>query len=169
MKNYLKLLMNKFINMFKSKELYCDIKYTPIDVFFEIQEGNIHKIIKKGNITQFTNTELEDAYYNLMDNYYIHFEKEPQTIEQINLELQLANLICEYLKTNDDMIRLEIDLLKEELNSIKLPNNKNSKKVYLPELLTFLEMNYKFRIDETISTYKFYSYLKNLEKNTKRN
>lgn len=164
------------IDLFRMKprnnaELHDNIKEITIRDFWNVQEGDVTSLIKKGNVLDFTEKQLEKGYFNIMDNYYEFFNREDETISRMRKEYEYAMILADYIKTQDSITRMELELLEVEIDEDKkMEKDKYTprKKEDLSEFITYLEYMYSFSIEENITAYKFYSYLKNL-KNINKN
>ena len=164
------------IDLFRMKprnnaELHDNIKEITIRDFWNVQEGDVTSLIKKGNVLDFTEKQLEKGYFNIMDNYYEFFNREDETISRMRKEYEYAMILADYIKTQDSITRMELELLEVEIDEDKkMEKDKYTprKKEDLSEFITYLEYMYSFSIEEDITAYKFYSYLKNL-KNINKN
>lgn len=156
--------------LFKTKTgiLYSNIKEISIVDFWAIQEGHIDYIIKSGNLEDFSEKELTKAYYNLMDDYYEYFNREDETINRMRKEYEYALILADYIKTQDPISRMELELLQVEIEEDKKLENdkyKPRKKQDLSEFITYLEYMYSFQMSEDMTAYTFYSRLKNIRNN----
>lgn len=162
--------MFNFKKIFKTNTgiLYSNIKEIKISDFWAIQEGQIYHIIKSGSIDDFSEKELTKAYYSLMDNYYESFNREDETINRMRKEYEYALVLADYIKTQDPISRMELELLEVEIQEDKkMENDKYTprKKQDLSEFITYLEYMYGFQMSEDMTAYTFYSRLKNIRNN----
>lgn len=144
----------------ENKQMYKSIKDLPIKVWFEFNEGIFENIVIKG---KFNNIEIMNKYLELVQEYYNSFGTSNEYKAFVKKKLDYAKKLCEYLKKQDGTSKMWLEICKVELEDLTPKGNKDSS---LDDYMVSIENYYKFQINsETISTYKFYTYLKNMQKN----
>lgn len=160
---YLKIIYSNI--RFSKTIFYDDIRTTPINIFWEIQQGNFEHIIKKeGRIP--SPSDLEQAYYSLMDSYFLHFKRSVEFMNEMKAKFEYGKLLYTYIQnpTANNKMFLDISKTNIEDNKLLTPNKQEDEEKMLGEYITHLEYNFNFNIEEeTCSTYKFYNYLKTLK------
>ena len=144
----------------ESKKMYKSIKELPVKVWFEFNEGVFQNIIIKG---KFENTEIMSKYLELVQEYYNSFGTSNEYQAFVKKKLEYAKKLCTYLKNQDGTSKMWMEICKVELEDLTPKENKSNS---LDDYIVSIENYYKFQINsESLSTYKFYTYLKNMQKN----
>ena len=142
------------------KQIYKSIKELPVKTWFEFNEGIFENIVIKG---KFNNIEIMNKYMELVQEYYNSFGTSNEYKAFVKKKLEYAKKLCTYLKNQDGTSKMWLEICKVELEDLTPKDNKNNS---LDDYIVSIENYYKFQINsESISTYKFYTYLKNMQKN----
>jgi len=152
-KNFLSKLF-----LHRSKKAYNSLEELPIAKWWAICDGEFTKLIIDGSFTQL---ELYNIYIKLLQDYYDSFGTTEQHAKFVNARYEYAIRLAEYIQTQDGTSKMFLLMAKEDLKEAT-PTKSNDKDISLMELIVNLEKSLGFPLDKnTLSTYKFYSYLKN--------
>ena len=152
-KNFLsKLLLSK------KKRVYESLEEIPIAKWWSVCDGELTKLIIDGGFTQL---ELYNIYIKLLQDYYDAFGTTEQHKAFVNARYEYACKLAEYIEKQDGTSKMFLLIAKQDLKEVTPTTNKG-KELSLMEIIVNLEKSLGFSLDKnTLSTYKFYSYLKN--------
>jgi hypothetical protein len=149
---------------------YDDIRNTPIKMFWEIQKGDLISIVKERGSFFPTEKEIENAYFLLMDSYYLLFKRSQTAISEMESKFKYAKALSKYIKKPTPNNKMFMEMSKQKNAESETSVDDNSDDLALGEYISHLEFNYNFQIsEEECSTYRFYNYLKTLKSQYKNN
>ena len=145
----------------KGKKAYTSIKKLPISIWWDITEGgNYSQLVLDGN---YSNIELYNIYLSLLQEYYDHFGTTEQHEAFVQARYKYAKALAKYISTQNSFDKMLLEMAEIDLKEVTPKNNQEEKSQTLAEAITIIEKNFGFQLDEeTLSTYKFYSYQKAL-------
>jgi hypothetical protein len=163
----------KLLKIFKKKSLKKNeesLNYTfdelTVNDFISIQKGDILRLSKNGT----PNAQLEDDYFNLMDEYISSVSDKSRDVKRYERVLyeyatKLRSVILERQSNKSELTRLAIlKMEKEGLESVLFSENEN--KMDWHELVAQVSISVKFRIDIFATRIReFLSIIKILKKN----
>jgi len=142
----------------KNKKAYDSLEEIPIAKWWSICDGEFTKLIIDGSFTQL---ELYNIYIKLLQDYYDAFGTTEQHSKFVDARYEYACKLAQYIQHQDGTSKMFLIMAKEDLKDAT-PTKSNNKDIPLMELIVNLEKSLGFSLDKnTLSTYKFYSYLKN--------
>ena len=152
-------LLNILKNCLSKKKAFRTIKELPISIWWQVCEGNFTKLIINGSYTE---TELYNLYLSLLQEYYDHFGTSEEHLAFINARHEYALKLADYITLQDGTSKMYLLMAKEDLNDVTPKKPNKQKEPQLCEFIVNLEKSLGFELNENkLSTYKFYSYLKN--------
>lgn len=154
-----KRFTNIYNNYFNKPIFHKDLHSISIQDWFELNEGNMDKILVKGICS---NDKKFNAYLDLLQVYNNEFGTSEEHKNFVKTKHRYAIAIAKNLISQNGETLMNLEMAKEDLLSLK-PQNIESEKQSLNDYLVFIEKNMKFEIKESISTHKFYTYLKNIK------
>jgi len=143
------------------KQAYTSIKKLPISIWWEITEGgNYEKLVLSGN---YSNMELYNIYLDLLQQYYDSFGSTEKHQAFVLARYSYAKALARYVSSQAPVDKMYLEMATIDLQEATPRSDEGGEEQSLPELITIIEKNFGFQLDEeTLSTYKFYSYQKAL-------
>ena len=147
--------------IFSDKKAYKSIKKLPISLWWSITEGaSFEALVIDG---KFSNLELYNIYLDLMQQYYDEFGTTETHESFIDARMNYALKLARYISTQNAFDKMLLEMALIDLKEATPTQDQNGKKQTLSGAITIIEESFGFQLDEeTLSTYKFYSYQKRL-------
>lgn len=166
--NFKMWLSSKFS---KELELYKSIDDFPIYNFHKVMVTNDLRYLVKNEITEQTYkkniNKLGKKWVSLYDEYLEHFGLSKQYQKILELQTKIAKLICQRWEKEEKSLETIIHIEQTKLKEL---NGKKEKSSTFEEDIAVIEQYRKIGLDaKTTSVKMFYTYIKLMEKDGKKN
>ena len=155
----------------KELELYKSIDDFPIYNFHKVMVTNDLRYLVKTEISEQTYKlnidKLGKKWISLYDEYLDHFGLSKSYLKILELQNKIAKLICQRWEKEDKTLVAIIQIEQSKLNDL---NGKKEKSSTFEEDIAVIEQYRKIGLDaKTTSVKMFYTYIKLMEKDGKKN
>ena len=155
----------------KELELYKSIDDFPIYNFHKVMVTNDLRYLVKTEISEQTYKlnidKLGKKWVSLYDEYLDHFGLSKSYLKILELQTKIAKLICQRWEKEDKTLVAIIQIEHSKLNDL---NGKKEKSSTFEEDIAVIEQYRKIGLDaKTTSVKMFYTYIKLMEKDGKKN
>lgn len=161
-----------FIEKFSEEvEFYNSIDDLPIYNFHKIMVSNDLRLLVKNKLSdkQYKRNidKLGKKWVSLYDEYLDHFGLSKSYLKILELQTKIAKLICQRWEKDDKTLVSIIQIEQSKLNDL---NGKKEKSSTFEEDIAVIEKYRKIGLDaKTTSVKMFYTYIKLMEQDGKKN
>lgn len=146
----------------KKREAYLSLKKLPISKWWAItEEGKFEVLVIDG---EFSNLELYNIYLDLLQEYYDNFGTSETHGAFIEAKFNYAKALSKWIGSQDGTDKMFLEMAKIDLQEATPKKDQNEDKYTLYDEMSSIEKIYGPLDEDKLSTMKYYSYRKRIEK-----